>query len=280
MAETVIAAPVNPNVIIPEGMTTTLFDWQPIPPLFGFPLWFYIAFFLIIIAISVAVFWILKKAKLNPVLGWYIAKQTQTIEEKMVWVLTRFQSLDIINMKHEDDVLSFHDKTRVGMWHHNSQMAVIKVGGVPGVIASESYDQTRDPMSEIALTVNCKAFNEDQENLKQFKEENQLNGKLVVAPINNFEDYETHGRTSLETINPEGLKIAMYNVFSNIDFMKFFPMGNKHMHFGAELRRKAKDMAPRKKKEDFWDKYAFILGALSVGVLIMILGAFAPIPGA
>ena len=273
--ETVVAPPVNPEVVVPTGMVVWPTDWAPF---LGIPVWVYIGLALFTAIICIVVYWTLKKAKLNPVMGWAIAKKTQTIEEKMVWVLTRFQSLDIINMKHEDDVLSFHDKTKVGMWHHNSQMAVIKVGGVVGVIASESYDQTRDPISEIALTVNCKAFNEDQEKLAEYKQVNNIDGKLTVRPINNFEQYAEFGRTSLETINPNGLQIAMYNVFSNIDFMKFFPMGNKFMHFGAELRRKAKDMAPRKKKEDFWDKYALILGALSIGVLIMVLGAFAPVP--
>lgn len=279
MAE-VIAPPINPNAVIPQGMTVTLFDWQPIPPLFGMPLWAYIAFFLFVAIIGIAVYWIFKKAKLNPVMGWAIAKRAQKIDEKMVWVLTRFQSLDIINMRQEDDVLSFHDKTRVGMWHHNSQMAVIKVGGVTGVMASESYDQTRDPISEVALTVNCKQFNEDQKALEEYKEQENINGKLVVSPINNFEDYERFGRTSLETIHAAGLPIAMYNVFSNIDFMKFFPMGNKHMHFGAELRRKARDLAPRKKKEDFWEKYGLFAGAMLIGIVILVVCAWGPIPGA
>lgn len=258
------------TAVVPQGMgINPIFDWAPI---LGVPLWLFITCIFLFILAAVFVYWIARIRKLNSVRGWKDSMERAESTDVQVWVITRTLSLIIDCMKIEDSVISYKDPTKIGMWHHNTRESVIRVGGNPAVVVSEDFDQTRDFISEIVLTDNSDVFNADQVSLKKEHEANKDESD-VIEPINNYEDYEHHGREALQLVNPEGLPMRCFNVFSNTRFLKYFPHGCSHMLFGADLTLDAKLIDIRGKDKGFWEKYAFPMLAIIV-VLIAIVTAW------
>ena len=282
-----IAPQINPSVIIPQGMgINPWFDWEVI---LGVPFWVLIDCILLFAIAAVFVYWLAKLRKLNAVSGWSESLKTMGAGDVQVCIITRTQKLIIDCMKIEDNVLSYHDKAKIGMWHHNTRESVIVVGGNPALVVSEDYDQTRDLISEIVLTDNCDEFNHNQEDLQKAEDKSYeerlaeakknnvdpktVTKRIIVQPINNYIDYESYGRELLQLANPDGLTMKTYNIFSNIRFLKYFPLGCSHMFFGGELTFDARNLALHKKEKSFWEKYMF-LGASVIVVVIAFLAVW------
>ncbi|MCJ7425061.1 hypothetical protein MUP01_12470, partial [Candidatus Bathyarchaeota archaeon] len=154
---------------IPIGSATLPFFDAPV--IVGVPVWVFIVTFLFFCVVAAFIWWLAKLKKLQAVAGWSESLKKQDVHDVQVWIISRTQKLIIGCMKIEDNILSYHDKTKIGMWHHNTRESVIRVGGNPAVVVSEDFDQTRDFISEIALTDNCDTFNTNQEDLKKWKKE-------------------------------------------------------------------------------------------------------------
>lgn len=284
MPTEIVAAPIS-TMAVPQGMTITIFDWSPI---LGVPFWLFINCFLFFCLAAVIVYWMARIRKLAAVKGWSESMKQADVGDVQAWIISRTQKLVIECMKIEDNILSYKDKTKIGMWHHNTRESVIRVGGNPAVVVSEDFDQTRDFISEIALTDNCDEFNHDvmelrEEMIKKYKECKEKGVEMpepnVAAPIENYIDYEDHGREDLQTIHPNGLPVKVFNIFSNIRFLKYFPLGCSHMFFGADVTLESRLLRNRTKQTGFWSKYAFpILAAI---VVLIITGAvwFVPMGG-
>lgn len=260
----IVAPPINPSAVVPQGMgINPIFDAQII---LGVPLWVFIDCFFLFLLAAVFVYWLAKIKKLNAVRGWSESLKHMDVNDVQVWIISRTQKLVIDCMKIEDNILSYHDKTKIGMWHHNTRESVIRVGGNPAVVVSEDFDQTRDVISEIALTDNCDEFNRNQEELLKLKEQGKIKG-AVIEPIENYTDYENHGRESLQTVNPDGLWIRSFNIFSNIKFLKYFPLGCSHMFFGGDVTLESRLLKTRPKAMGFWEKHAVFVGSIIIVVL-------------
>ena len=192
-------------------------------------------------------------------------------------MINRLKQLTIMNLKFEDSIFSFPEadkKNNISMWHHNTDEAMMMVGAKSAALINEHYDQTRDIMSEIALTDNIDAFNRDQIQLTEWKKQYEIDDNhLKVMPIESFKDYNDFGRTSLQTVCPEGLPIQSYNFFNNLRFLKIFPKGNSPMHLGGEITLQARGMIVHKKDKGFLEKYALI-GIILILVLGLNVAAF------
>lgn len=258
---------------IPAGTATTFLDAEVAV---GVPIWVFIVTFLFFVFVAVFIWWLAKLRKLSAVAGWAESLKHQDVGDVQVWMISRTQKLVIGCMKIEDNILSYHDKTKIGMWHHNTRESVIRVGGNPAVVVSEDYDQTRDFISEIALTDNCDVFNQNQMELQKWKDDEKIEG-AVIQPIENYVDYESHGRESLQLVNPEGLPIKVFNIFSNIRFLKYFPLGCSHMFFGADVTLESRLLKTRIKPVGFWEKHAVFAGALIIVVMAMIVVWMVPL---
>jgi len=257
---------------LPPNTATTFLDASVAV---GVPIWVFLVTFLFFVFVAVFVWWLAKLRKLSAVAGWSESLKNQDTGSVQVWIITRTQKLIIGCMKIEDNILSYFDKTKLGMWHHNTRESVIRVGGNPAVVVSEDFDQTRDIISEIAVTDNCDEFNVGQEKLLKLKEEGKLEG-AVIAPIQNFVDYESYGRESLQIANPEGLRIRAFNIFSNIRFLKYFPQGRSHMFFGADVTLESRLLKTRTKPLGFWEKHAFLAGAIIIIVVLNMVAFMVP----
>lgn len=268
----VIAMPAEQaaSLAVPQGMAiNNLFDWQVI---LGVPFWVFICCALLFCVAAVWVYWFARIRKLSAVRGWKDSLQKMNPDDVQVWLITRTQSLIIGCMKIEDNVLSYHDKTKIGMWHHNTRESVIRVGGNPAVVVSEDFDQTRDFISEIALTDCADEFNENQETLIE-KHNGDGNKSGVIKPITTYDDYDKYGREALQLAYPEGLPMKSHNVFNNARFLKYFPRGCSHMFFGGVIYRDASKLKKHTKDAGLLAKYGFMAAALVV-VMISVLAAW------
>lgn len=273
----VIAQPVGQVLAVPQGVAiNNLFDWQV---MLGVPFWVFVSCFLLFCVAAVWVYWFARIRKLSAVRGWKDSLQKMNPNDVQVWLITRVQSLIIGCMKIEDNVLSYHDKTKIGMWHHNTRESVIRVGGNPAVVVSEDFDQTRDFISEIAFTDCADEFNVNQESLlEEYKKALEQTGKPdkeshVIKPITNYEDYDQYGREALQLAYPDGLKMKSHNIFNNARFLKYFPRGCSHMFFGGVIYRDASKLKKHTKDAGFLAKYGFMAAAIIV-VMIGILAAW------
>ena len=270
----VAAEVINTATGIPQGYgLNPWFDWQVI---LGVPFWVFISCILVFFIAAVCVYWIAKIRKMNAVRGWLDSLNQMMPNGVQVWVLTRTLSLTIECLKIEDNVISYFDLTKIAMWHHNTRDSVIRVGGNPAVVVSEDFDQTRDFISEIALTDNCDEFNSNQERLKkEYKEKGHA--ATAIEPINNYEDYDAYGRETLQTLHPDGVPMKSYNIFNASRFLKYFPRGCSSMFYGGELTLDARNLVVRKQDAAGWGKYVLPIIIVIVGLLAIIAAWMVPL---
>lgn len=272
---------------IPQGMgLNPIFDWSP---LLGVPLWVFIYIALIVFGpILVNIYYFRKVGKLAPIFGWLESLQKMGQEDVQVWIISRVQRLTIECMTIKDNVLSFHDWEKIEMWHHNSPMARIIVGGNPGLVVSEDYHHTRDFISEIALTHNCDAFNANQDELKaelveDYKKKTEqglvVKKPMVVEPIIDYPTYDHHGRACLFHLYPNGLKYPAFNIFNPTRFRKYFPLGNSATHLGGDVIEDSKEFRVRRKDLRWIEKYLIFGTCAVIGLIIVIAAWFVPLVG-
>jgi hypothetical protein len=281
MPETLIATP--------PGLTTTIFDWQPVPQ-FGFPIWIAVSIALIIILIAVIRYWWKRSGRLNSVKGWLESLRKMSQYDMQVWIISRVQKLTIECLTIKDNVLSNHDETQIGMWHVNSAMGVIRVGGNPAVVISEDYDQNRDFITEIALCHACDNANAHMDELyKKLDEayqvalnekkitENVSNPALLCHPIHDAEVYDRTGRELLKNLNMEGIYIWSYNIFNPNRFRKYFPRGCSGMFFGGELIRDAEKLNTNVKESNWIEKNLVLIIAVVFAGIAMGIAYYVPL---
>lgn len=283
-----ITDPVVSQNVVPNGMAISpWFDWSPI---LGIPIWIPIAIILVFGVIMVWVYWYSRVSIFKAVAGWKESAQRASQGDVQTWVISRVKKLTIECMTIKDNILSSHDERNISMFHVNSGAGIIKVGGIPGVVVSEDFDQNRDFITEIALVFNCDAFNHNQEQLKkELKEKHtqeveaakeyglEVAKPQVVRPIEDCEAYETYGRKCLSVINPDGLEFPSYSMFDPQKFRKYFPRGCSAMWFGGELIHDARKLNLRKKEKGFWEVHAFLAGAIVIGMIALIVSWLFPI---
>ena len=244
------------------------FDWSP---LLGIPFWVLIAAFLFMVLIVVNLYWLFRLKRLASVKGYVDAMKKATQEDVMVWVISTTRNLTIECLRKRDALIKFYNKLRVSGWIHDSPIPVIHVGGKSGVIVSEDYYRTRDMVTEIALYMNCDAFNEEQE---KFKKENP--GK-VVESIKDYDDYTHFGRKILELKHPQGLRIPAYVIFDPQRFRKYFPKGLTAMLNGAELMMDARALKITQRQQTFWEKFLPLGMFLTFAIIAMIIAFMVPL---
>jgi hypothetical protein len=125
---------------------------------------------------------------------------------------------------------------------------------------------------------NCDEFNQNQKELLEWKQKEGLKN-AVIEPIENYADYEAHGRESLQIVNPSGLWIRSFNIFSNIKFLKYFPLGCSHMFFGGDVTLESRLLKTRPKGMGFWEKHAVFVGSIIIVVMALVMVSLVPLHG-
>ncbi len=285
MPTPIIADPISTGQVVPSGMAINpVFDWSPF---LGLPIWLFISVGFLLLFIYVNIYWMLRIGKLSSVKGWRESLKKMGQEDQQVWVISRMQKLTIECMTSKDNVLSSHDPVNIAMYHVNSPMGIIRIGGNPAVVISEDFDQNRDVVTEIALCHVIDEFNANQEELKDDvtqatndakAEGRNLPAAPVVKPMEDCGAYEVYGRKVLEQLYPEGLDIPPYNIFNPNRFRKYFPKGCSGMWFGGELIHDARKLNLRRKEKGFWEVYTFLLLAGGIALVAIIAAWLFPLP--
>jgi hypothetical protein len=289
-----VKATVTPVVLIaeealPPGLVKTIFDWQPIPA-FGFPFWIVISIFLIICTIIVFRYWWKRSARLNSVKGWLESLKKMSQFDVQVWIISRVQKLTIECLYIKDNVLSNHDETQIGMWHVNSSMGIVRVGGNPAVVISEDYDQNRDFLTEIALCHACDYVNAKMydlykmldETYKKAIEKKEITEKtpnpaLLCKPIDDADVYDRTGRDLLKNIFPDAIPVPSYNNFNPNRFRKYFPRGCSGMFFGGELIRDAEKLNTNIPEKNWIERNIVLFIAIVFAGMAILVAYYVPL---
>jgi hypothetical protein len=251
-----------------KGQVTTLFDTQVIP---GIPWWVIIAAFLFLILMVVNLYWLFRMKKLASVRGYADIMKKATQEDVMVFIISNVRNLTIECLRKRDTAISFYNKARLSIWIHNSPISVFHIGGKGGIFLTEEYYRSRDMVSEIAL---CHACDEYNSNLVQYKE---MFSDKIAPPIKDYNDYIRFGRKLLEYLNPDGLRIPVYNIFNPEAFRKYFPKGMTAMANGAVLYQEARELKIMMKAKTFWEKYLPLGMFMTIGIIVIIAAWMVPL---
>lgn len=276
--------------ILPPGQVTTILDWMPVPQ-FGFPFWVVLAIALFVTIIAVVIYWWKRSSRLNSVKGWLTSLRSMGQGDVQVWIISRIQKLTIECLRIKDNILSYPDElNNISIWHINSSMGVIRVGGNPAVVISEEYDQNRDLLTEIAICTACDKVNENITDLSEklngaYKtkvESGELSPKSpnpaeLCVPITDSDVYDVTGRKLLQNIYPENIPIPSYNNFDPNRFQKYFPRGCSAMFFGGELIEDARRLNQNEDKANWIDKNIPLFIAVVFVLIVMAFAFYLPL---
>ena len=273
---------------IPNYVTLNPWFDQPAPIIgaLGIPWWFVICCIFLLIPVIVLMSWIFKFKRMAPVKGFKEIQKKAGPDDVMVWLFSKTQKMIIECLRYVDAVASYYAPTRISKWHLTSPMAMAHIGGYPAMLVSDDYDQSRDPVSEIALCHACEEFNKDLETwvtdmLPKLKASGSLPDKIdydwLSRPIDNFDDYRKRGNYLLKLQYPDGVPIPAYNIFNPVKFRKYLPDGRSAGLFGGVLIRKAEELKKDAVEKGFWEKALPILMILAIDIIGLIAAWNAPL---
>lgn len=290
--------PIPTPTPIPPGIATSALDWAPIPIApFNIPLWAIMALLSLGALIVVYFKWADQSGDLDSIKIWYVKAAELAAGKMQVLRLSRGGNfipdcLDIF-----DNILSYGDsEDNINQWKLRSALGIIRIGGISAALLSEDFDQNRDPPTEMAI---CRASSLLDENIDRFRKEltdryNQLvrdkiydgeNPANLIRPVHSYNDYigkgndksapddRRSGHAIFQWIFPEGIPIASYIPFNQIESRKFWPSGNSTSAFlGGENKRivEEKLVKPVDKQRGFLEKWGgmMIAGLIFLGCVI------------
>lgn len=283
----IVAPPVTPGVPVsnlPEWIRLNEFFDHPL--IIGIPIWVFICLFFFIILLWVNLSWVFKIRRLASVRGYRDVQKKASQEDVMTWMINKTQKLTIECLRYVDSVISYYDQTKISKWHHNTPMSVMHVGGYPAMLVSDDYDQTRDPVSEIALCHACEEFNADQNWWAAFRDAmhnknltlpDGMEEDTVAKPLESFSDYRERGRFLLQLKYPDGIPIPAYSIFNPTKFRKFFPKGRSAGFQGGRFIRQARKLNLGITQASFWAQVLPLGVLITMGVIAIIAAWMAPI---
>jgi len=218
------------------------------------PIWFWVILLVGVILIATNFWWIYKRMKMSPILGYLDALragQPQTL------FLGKNRAFLIKYLEYIDSVLAYKKIEEVSKWLVQSPKSVGRLGGLSTLIVRDNYDYSVDPIAEIAI---CKLA----ENWNKMHSEDD--------PMNCYNDFvRLRDNGKLEDAFPEGVLIPVYNVYDPSLIQKYLPQGRSAGTFGSYITQKAREMRTDKSQEKWYEKYIPIGIALSVSLIMLIL---------
>jgi len=261
----IVANPItNSTLALPQSMALNpVFDQQVI---LGLPLWFFVDAFLVLVAITVLLYWMFRMKRLASVRGYVDVQKKASPFDEMVWSINSTRRLSIELFKNIDGVLGYPDETVLLKYVHNDNIPPLTVGNVGGILCSESYYLTRDMVSEMARDTACEEYNRAVETIEN-----------STGPITNHPDYVKFGRKNLEVLYPDGIVMDGYRQFDPEEDSKYKPVGMSARLNGGILKRETDRLLIGQKEESLWLKLA-VPGAIIMVIGIGIIAAwFAPV---
>lgn len=290
-----LVAPAVTAPVVPEWVKLDPF-WDH-PLLLGVPTWFFVLIGVVFCIVVVNLYWLFRMGRLKDVKGYKDTLKKASQEDVQTWVLGKTQRLTIEMLRYVDSILSYYTPTRISKWHHNTPMSVMHVGGLPALMVSDDFDQTRDVVSELAILHAAEHFNEffspviqvldainsgntedlmkmmDRERIDKIKNALEAIGGCDVRdlkPIDSYREYERCGHKILKILMPDGVPIPSYCLYNPVKFRKYFPKGCSAGFFGGELIRDSRKLVVLRPEKSFWEKMIPLAGLVIVDVIALI----------
>jgi len=308
MADIIAQQIVNGTVQqLPGGMALNAFFDSPAPILgvIGIPWWvlFCVGAFLILI-VWPNIYWIRRMAFLRPVKGYRDTLKKATQEDVQTWVLGKTMKLTIEMLRYVDGVLSFYTKTRIPKWHHNTRQSVMHCGGLPALLVSDDFDQTRDIVSEIAICHAADTYNQwlkpveevfsaiengniadlekyvDKGKLEEIREALAKVGGCdikEIKPITSYSEYEKCGQKFLRILWPKGIPVPSYSIYNPTKFSRYFPKGRSAGLQGRILIRESRELKEDMPKPDWKEKLIQMGAIVVISLFLLVVAWMAPL---
>jgi len=278
-------------------------EWAVLDPfwdhgvILGLPVWFFICVAVVFCTVVENLYWVFRMRKLKDVRGYRDTLKKASQEDVQTWVMGKTQRLTIEMLRYVDSVLSYYTPTRISKWHHNTPMSVMHVGGLPALMVSDDFDQTRDVVSEIAICHAAEHFNEfftpvtqvldainrgdtasletmmDRERIEKIRKALvDIGGCEVkeIQPIDNYREYERCGHKILRILWPDGIPIPVYSIYNPVKFRKYFPKGCSAGLFGGVLIREARELVVNTPEKGLLEKILPFAGLILIDILALI----------
>ncbi|MCJ7724379.1 MAG: hypothetical protein MUP03_09620 [Anaerolineales bacterium] len=254
----------------------------PIVGILGIPWWFLICCFFLLILVLVNLSWVFKIKRMGAVKGYKEIQKKAGPDDIMVWLFGKTQKMMIECLRYVDSVASYNLPTRISKWHLTSPMAMAHIGGYPAMIVSDDFDQSRDPVSEVALCYACDLFNAELETwvkdiMPKLTLPEDIDYKALAQPIDNYNDYSDRGHLLLKLAYPDGIPIPSYNIFNPTRFRKYFPKGRSAGFFGGVQLRKARELKAQVVEKGFWEKALPMMMILAIIIVVVMAAWMAPL---
>jgi hypothetical protein len=220
----------------------------------GIPIWLIILVALFLVFAIGLVFWLLRWFIMRPVLGAASAGNTGSATKKQVLFFEKTRSFRIITLECIDDVLSYADLTKIPKWLITSPLCVGKVGYAPVMIASNSFDQCRDPLAELAVLKIC----------------NEYNALKPERAITNFDDFQAVA-PAVEAAYPDGIDIPSFCLYRPEAIQEYTPQSRSAAMFGGMCIRDAKKLNLAVPADEGLAQYIPLILFGAVGLISIIL---------
>lgn len=234
--------------------------------------------------------WWKKCGVLAPCYGYKDALMAESISAQQVIVFTKSRKWFIRMLTyHSEGMLYFKDLLQTDMWHMGASSAGGTLGGISAIITKDNFDEVVDPVADIALCTVCDKLNHndfgDERNKARALESMSLisvtrpdgsacsiptaiNEGLIPVSVSCFDDY-TRLRPIMESIWPDGVRIAGYTLYDPYESDKFTPKQRSASLNGGVILQDSRDYAEENIPENtWWDKNGvamiFILGGLII----------------
>jgi hypothetical protein len=183
-------------------------------------------------------------------------------------------------------------------------MSVMHCGGLPALLVSDDFDQTRDIVSEIAICQAADTYNAwlkpveevftaiesgnvaelenyvDKEKLNEIQEAlAKVGGCKVdeIKPITSYTEYEKCGQKFLRILWPKGIPVPAYSIYNPTKFSRYFPRGCSAGLGGRILIREARELKEDLPKEDWKAKILRMGLFIGLSMIMLIVAWMAPL---
>jgi len=230
----------------------------------GGTLWLWLLILVLIVLIATMGLWIYRHMKMAP-LNEFVDAVRFGLQQTLEFNINR--SFYIRALDYSDRVLSYLDENKVSRWFVQSVKSAGRLGGISAYIVGDDFDQTKDPVVEMAV---CKVG--EVWNSKYAEDFIDKEGKPVKGfPIVDYKSYAELLHSGLLEIEfPDGVTISVYAPYDPLLIHKYTPKHQGAAMTGAQILQEAKELRSGSPEEKGFKQYLPLAAAGTVVILGLI----------
>jgi hypothetical protein len=230
----------------------------------GGTVWLWLLILVLIILIATMGLWIYRHMKMAP-LNEFVDAVRLGLQQTLEFNVNR--SFYIRALDYSDRVLSYIDENKISRWFVQSVKSAGRLGGISAYIVGDDFDQTKDPVVEMAVCIASEQWN------KKYGEKfvDSAGNTVEGYPIIDYKSWaELLNRGLLEIEFPDGVRIPVYAPYDPLLIHKYTPKHQGAAMTGAEIVQEAKDLRAGSPEEKGFKQYLPLAAAGTVVILGLI----------